>query len=148
MLGVLRRLHSPTSPHDTQATQLLQQLAARQIEPNIRLRGHDFFPPGDALAQVPSVKAAHLQAPADRVLWLHYFTADCDWFVAGFDPRTGWAFGYGEEPGIDVQDWGWFDLNVMCSVLIACEPPVVVWRDLEWRPQPARHVLAPAALAG
>lgn len=92
-----------TIQHDAQVSQLLQQLGARRIEPNSRLRGHDFFPPRDALALVPSVRAARRQAPADRVLWLHYFTADCDWFVAGFDPRTGQAYGYTDEPGIDLH---------------------------------------------
>jgi hypothetical protein len=148
MLGVIRRLHSPTISNDTQVTALLEQLGARRVEPNARLRGHDFFPSRRQLSLLPSTRRAQAQAPADRVLQVHYFTAYCDWFVAGFDPRTGQAFGYTEEPGIDLYAWGWFDLNVMCSLLIACDPPVVVWRDLEWRPQPARVVIAPDRLAG
>ena len=148
MLDVLRRLHPPTIRNESQANAVLDQFGARRLDPHRELRGHDFFPPRREMAQVPSIRAARRTAPAKRVLQVHYFTADCDWFVAGFDPRTGIAFGYTEEPGIDLYDWGYFDLNAMCSALIACQPPVIVWRDQEWRPQPARTLLQPDRLAG
>ena len=100
------------------------------------------------MAQVPDIRTVRRQAPVDRVLRLHYFTGFCDYYVAGYDPRTGWAYGYVEEPAFNVQDWGRFDLHYLCRTVIACDPPVVIWRDEEWRPQPARSVLEPAALAG
>jgi hypothetical protein len=148
MLDVIRRLRPPTIRNDEQATALLERLGARPFEPHRELRGHDFFPPRRELGQVPSIRAAERLAPADRVLHLHYFTGYSDWYVAGYDPRTGWAFGYTDEPGLDLHDWGWFDLNHLCRTVIPTDPPVVIWRDQEWRPQPARTVIEPDRLAG
>jgi hypothetical protein len=148
MLDALRRLHPPTFRNESQANALLDQLGASRLDPHRELRGHDFFPPRREMAQVPSIRRARSQAPAERVLRVHYFTAYSDWFVAGFDPRTGWAFGYAEEPDLALTEWGYFDLNFMCGQVIATDPPVVVWRDLEWRPQPARTVIQPDRLAG
>jgi hypothetical protein len=148
MIGLIRRLHPPVTHNDPKATALLEQLGARRLEPGRALRGHDFFPSRRELAMVPSIQQARSQAPAQRVLQVHYFTDYCHWYVAGFDRRTGQAYGYTEEPGIDLHAWGSFDLNAMCSILIACQPPVIVRRDLDWKPRPAHLVIRPDRLAG
>lgn len=135
-------------PASDLATALLDQLGARRLDPHRQLRGHDFFPPILEVAAIPSIIEARTTPPAERLLRVHYFTAYCDWFVAGFDPRTGIAYGYIDEPGPELHDWAHFDLTVLCRTVIACEPPVVVWRDQEWRPQPARTVIEPDRLAG
>ena len=128
--------------------ELLQALGARRLEPHRELRGHDFFLPVDEMARIPSIAEARTMPPVERLLLVHYFTAYCDWFVAGFSPRTGIAYGYTDDPEFSISVWGRFDLNALCRLVIPCEPPVVVWRDQEWRPQPAAAVLSPDRLAG
>jgi len=146
MIGLLRRLQPPATPNEPAATALLEQLGAQRLEPSRELRGHDFFPPRRELQQVPRTVTAYRRRPAVRVLHLHYLSSYSDCYVAGFDPRTGWAVGYTNEPRLGLHDWGWFDLNVMCTVRYAGVP--IFRRDLAWRPQPARTVIAPDRLAG
>ena len=137
-------------PAGDPATSLLERLGAQRLEPHRALRGHDFFPPRRELAQVPDMVRAYRRRPARRVLHLHYFTQHSDYYVAGFAPDTGFAFGYTIEPGLGLHDWGWFDLNVLCSIPVEgpCTPPMLYRRDLTWTPRPARDVFAPDRLAG
>jgi hypothetical protein len=148
MHGLMRRLHPPVTHNDPQTTALLEQLGARRLEPHRELRGHDFFPPIEEMARIPAIADARTTPPADRLLLVHYFTAYCDWFIAGFNPRTGIAYGYADDPELDISMWGRFDLNALCSLVIPCDPPVVVWRDQEWRPQPAGTALLHHRRAG
>jgi hypothetical protein len=142
----LRR--SPSDPRPPATTELLQAVGARRLDPHRELRGHDFFPPIPELAEVPSIIDARTTPPAERLLLVHYFTTYCDWFVAGFDPRTGIAYGYTDDPELGLSMWGRFDLNALCSLVIPTDPPVVVWRDEEWRPLPADAALLQHRRAG
>ena len=139
-----RRLHPPVTHNEPQTTALLQQVGARRVEPHRELRGHDFFPPVEEMAQVPEIIVARTTPPAERMLLVHYFTTYCDWFIAGFDPRTGIAYGYIDDPELDISLWGRIDLNGLCGELT----PELVWRDLEWRPQPAGPALLQHRRAG
>jgi len=109
---------------------------AQRLEPHRELRGHDFFPPADELASVPALYATEDVPTGEKLVMLHYFTGGCDWWLVELDQRTGLAFGYVclGDPGS--AEWGYVDLNELCSLAIATTPPVVVERDLHWRPTP------------
>jgi len=50
-------------------------------------------------------------ATADKVIHLHYFVRDCDWWVCEYDPATGTAFGYARLHGDDTNaEWGYVNL--------------------------------------
>ena len=124
-----------------------QCLTGRRLEPNYRLRGHPFFPPDEELAQIPGIAAARRTRPARRAFLVHYFTVYCDWYLCGFDPSTGEAFGYVTEPKADIQVWSYFDLPTMCLVVYPADPLLVVRRDLHWRPALAGQVIGMPASA-
>lgn len=58
---------------------LLQSVGARAVEPHRVLRGHDFFPPPEELAEIPALYATDGVPLARKTIMLHYFTAGCDW---------------------------------------------------------------------
>jgi len=50
-------------------------------------------------------------ATAHKVIHLHYFVRDCDWWVCEYDPATGDAFGYARLHGDDTNaKWGYVNL--------------------------------------
>lgn len=116
----------------------------RRVEPNRRLRGHAFLPAADDLARIPSIAAARRIRPARRIVWLHYFTGYCDWYVCGLDRDRGEAFGYVVEPTAGISQWSYCDLPTMCLLFLPADPLLVVRRDLHWRPKLAAQVLHPA----
>lgn len=139
-------IHTNTSRD--RVTSLLERLGAQRLEPHRDLRGHDFFPPRRELDKIPNPVTAYRRRPARRVLYLHYYDQYTDYYVAGFAPDTGLAYGYTDEPGIDLHDWGWFDLNHICGLLYEGFSQILTRRDLEWRPRFARDVLSRDRLAG
>ena len=80
-------------------------------EQHRRERGHGFYPPADQLAAIPPLYGSEDVAIADKVIHLHYFVRDCDWWIAEYDPATGDAFGYARLHGDDTNaEWGYVNL--------------------------------------
>ncbi len=74
-------------------------------------RGHGFYPPAGQLAAIPPLYGSEDVATADKVIHLHYFVRDCDWWVCEYDPATGDAFGYARLRGDDTNaEWGYVNL--------------------------------------
>jgi hypothetical protein len=143
------RRPQPPMPHpDPHANALLDRLNARRLEPHRELRGHDFFPPAEELAQVPVLYATDGLSLTEKQIVLHYFAAGCDWWVCEVDPRTGAAFGYVCLGDPYNAEWGYLDLNELCSTLMATTPPVIVERDLSWTPKPASACDLPGRRVG
>jgi hypothetical protein len=118
------------------ATDLLQALGAQRLEPHRQLRGHDFFPPAEQLAKVPDLYATEGVPVDQKRVMLHYFAAGSDWWICELDQLTGRAFGYVCHLDPDNAEWGYVGLNDLCSLLIPTAPPLIVQRDLTWRPMP------------
>lgn len=134
----------PALRHFRRARSGAEQRASRRIEPNGQLRGHAFLPASDVLAQIPGIAAVRRVRPARRIVWLHYFTGCCDWYVCGLDQPTGEAFGYVVEPAAAISQWSYCDLPTMCLLVFPADPLLIVRRDLHWRPGAVGDVLHPA----
>jgi hypothetical protein len=106
-------------------------------------RGHAFYPTADEAASIPRVYATEHIPLNEKVLYLHYFTAACDWWIAEYDPECGRAFGYACLNG-DARnaEWGAIDLTELEAVRVG---PVMVERDLHWVPKLAREAELPGA---
>jgi hypothetical protein len=131
----------------TATAQLLKAVGARRLEPHHQLRGHDFFPPAAELATVPALYATEDVHFGEKVVYLHYFAAGSDWWICELDPRTGLAFGYACHNDPDNAEWGYIDLNELCSLVIPVAPPVIVERDLHWRATPVHQCALPGRRA-
>jgi hypothetical protein len=114
-----------------------------RIEKNRARRGHKFFP--DNIADVPALYSTEEVSLRDKMIHLHYFMADCDWYVAELDPATGLAFGYailhGDEYG---AEWGYSSIFELETVLLSITDfDVVIERDLDWTPKKFSEITMP-----
>ena len=128
-----------------------------QAETNRAERGHDFYPPHHVLAGIPALYATEHVPTADKVLHLHYFVRDCDWWIAELDPERGLAFGYACLNGdATCAEWGYIDLTELEAILqpghaqtdecgrpARILPRLIVERDLHWTPARVADVALP-----
>ncbi len=85
---------------------------------------------------------------------LHYFVGSSDWWLVELDVEDRIAFGYvrlASHP--DGAEWGYVDLEDLAQVFVqghvraiegdgvVLQPPLIVERDLHWRPRPAGEVI-------
>lgn len=117
------------------------------IETRRAERGHDFYPPANVLASVPALYDTEQVPAEDKTVHLHYFVADCDWWIAELDPDSGLAFGYLRLHGDDANaEWGYVSLPELEAIYqpgqvradtagrpVRILPRLIVERDLGWR---------------
>jgi hypothetical protein len=130
-------------------------------ETHRRERGHTFYPAADELATIPTLYDTETVAAADKVIHLHYFVRDCDWWIAELDPDTGLAFGYACLHGdTTTAEWGYIDLTELEGLYQAAQvqtdrngrptrllPHLIVERDLHWTARPAGQADLPGGRA-
>jgi hypothetical protein len=114
-----------------------------RIEKNRQLRGHKFFP--ENIADIPALYSTEEVALRDKVIHLHYFLGDCDWYIAELDPATGLAFGYailhGDEYG---AEWGYSSTVEMESLKLSIgDFDTIVERDLDWQAKSFSEITMP-----
>lgn len=100
-----------------------------------RLRGHDFLPGAEALAAVPALYETEPLPTAEKVIHLHFFVGGSDWWVAEIDEEARIAFCFASLGDHGGAEWGYVDLAELRALV--ARPgghPVVVERDLSWRP--------------
>lgn len=120
-------------------------------EQNRHRRGHAFYPPFVDLAKIPALYATENQRADEKVMHLHYFTGGCDWYIAELDPTEGLAYGWARV-NYPVGEWGYIHLVeleelyrpprvTMVNGRAGLFAPIVVERDLLFRPAPAADCL-------
>jgi hypothetical protein len=107
-----------------------------RIEINRQRRGYKFFP--ENIDSIPSLYSTEETPLRDKVIHLHYFMGNCDWYIAEIDHQgTGLAFGYAVLHGDDMgAEWGYsstVELESLC--LSVTDFDAVVERDLDWEPK-------------
>lgn len=121
-----------------------------QRETQRRRRGHDFWPSGKALAEIPEVYATDGVPFENKMIYLHYWLGGWDWYVAEIDRETGEMFGY----AINSRDpqgaeWGytslpWLEQLTASGKINDVEVPgmVLAERDLDFEPAKFSDVMA------
>jgi hypothetical protein len=113
-------------------------------------RGHDFLPPPEILAKIPREGRTGHQKAADITIWVHYYCAVADWWVAELehdeeDVDHPWrAYGYARYASYpDGAEWGtvWLDELERHN---SHGGLVIVERDVLWTPRPFGEMQAPA----
>ena len=114
------------------------------IELNRELRDHSFLP--EDISPIPALYDTEEVSAGEKVIFLHYYIPNSmnafDWWVAEIRPEENLAFGYVCLNG-DVlnSEWGYINLEELENLLIARTlPPVVVVRDVDFKPQPWHEV--------
>lgn len=99
-------------------------------------RGHAFMPPKAVLGKIPPLYGTEDVAIVDKIVWVHYFCAAGDWYLAELSEEDhDFAFGY-IKLASDPQgaEWGYFALSELEQVN-AHGGLVIVERDLHWEPR-------------
>jgi hypothetical protein len=108
-------------------------------------RGHDFVPPDEALRKMPGAYGSENVPAADKTIWLHYFSAASDHYLAEVwhepgeegEPGQWMGFGYARLAAFpEGAEWGYINLDEL-EQLRAETPdglPLIVERDLNWEP--------------
>jgi hypothetical protein len=118
-------------------------------------RGHRFLPPPEVLSQIPGARESESTAAEGKTIWLHYFSAASDHYIAEAWPEPGsqdepdrWmGFGYARFAAFpDLAEWGYIDLDELEQVRVEGPGglPVIVERDLAWQPKPFRDIRSEA----
>ena len=109
-------------------------------------RGHDFLPPDKALSTIPGAYGSENVAAEDKTIWLHYFSAASDHYLAEVwhepgeedEPGQWMGFGYARLAAFpEGAEWGYLNLDEL-EQLRAETPdglPVLVERNLGWEPK-------------
>jgi hypothetical protein len=119
-------------------------------------RGHRFLPPPEVLSQIPGARQTESTAAEDKTIWLHYFSAASDHYIAEAwqepesqgEPDRWMGFGYARFAAFpDLAEWGYIDLDELEQVRVEGPGglPVIVERDLAWQPKPFREIQPEAA---
>ena len=130
-------------------------------ETNRRERGHACYPPAGDLAAIPALYATENVATDEKLIYLHYFVRDCDWWIAELNPVTGLAFGYAcLHADATNAEWGYIDLTELEGLYQPAHvqtdrngrparllPHLIVERDLHWSVRPAGQADLPGARA-
>jgi Protein of unknown function (DUF2958) len=98
------------------------------------LRGHSLMPPPTTLAKVPPLYGTERVAVANKMVRLHYFIGNCNWWIVELDPKEGLAFGYANLGNDDDAEWGYVDLGELSEICLD-RGLAVVQRDLHWIPK-------------
>ena len=118
-------------------------------------RGHRFLPPPEVLSQIPGARETESTAAEDKTIWLHYFSAASDHYIAEVwqepesqgEPDRWMGFGYARFAAFpDLAEWGYIDLDELEQVRVEGPGglPVIVERDLAWQSKPFREIQSEA----
>ena len=111
------------------------------------IRKGKFFPKSKVIKNIPplwNTDDANLKA---TVIYLHYYNANADFYVAELDPKTNTAWGYARIAGQPVGKWGAFNLNDLADYGKDASTEPDLWniggpieRDESWTPTPAGQI--------
>ena len=98
-------------------------------------RGHAFLPPKAVLAKIPKLYGTENTEAGDKIIWVHYFSASSDHYIAELDPETGEAYGYAKLAAYpEGAEWGYVSLPELEQVNVH-HGLVIVERDMFWEPK-------------
>jgi hypothetical protein len=95
-------------------------------------------PTKEMLGKLPALgSSAHMLA-AEKVIYIHFFLGDSDWYAAEFDGDDTF-FGFAIINGDDWNaEWGYFSLSELSSIRDRSNYEVDA--DMYWEPKPAGQI--------
>jgi hypothetical protein len=113
----------------------------QRIENRRRERGHRFYPSTTELRTLPQLDTYAETEMQDITIWLHYFNAGSDWWIAEYDPANGIAWGYVRlNSWTECAEWGSIPLPQLESLAGLGR---IVERDKFWKPRRVRDLKLP-----
>ena len=95
-------------------------------------------PSDQELAQLPRFYSTENVPLKKKVLHLHFFLGDCDWYAAEYSPDERIFFGFACLNGdLEMAEWGYFSLDELLNLKVKL---LEVDRDLHFPPTKAIDV--------
>ena len=95
-------------------------------------------PTNETLSQIPKLYATEHISLRDKIIWLHFFLAECDWYICEYDGEDLF-FGFAILNGDLINaEWGYVSFSELQSIKVAGWLEVDF--DLYWEPKPASEV--------
>ena len=97
-------------------------------------------PSKERLAKIPRLYETEHVPLADKKIYLHFFIAGCDWWVAefdGYDTFFGFVILNGD---LEMSEWGNFSFSELKSIKIGGWLEVDCELEAYWRVRPAIEV--------
>lgn len=94
-------------------------------------------PTPEELAEIPRIHETESMPLKDKVIYMHFFIADCDWYIAEYDGEDlFWGFCH---LGDDLNaEWGYVSLEELENTKV--QGFVEIDRDLDWKERPACEI--------
>ena len=94
-------------------------------------------PSKEDLAGIPRLYRTEACPLPDKLIYMHFFLAGCDWYIAEFDGQDiFWGFAILNNDYLNAE-WGYISFSELKNLdLLYLE----VDRDLYWKVRPAREV--------
>ena len=97
-------------------------------------------PSKERLEKIPRLYETEEISLKDKIIHLHFFLGDTDWFVSEFDGQDKF-FGFVCLNGdLEMAEWGYFDLADLKSIRIGRGYEVDCELERFWRVRPAKEV--------
>ena len=94
-------------------------------------------PTKEELDQLPRLYETEETPLREKLVRLHFFIANCDWYVVEFDgDDLFWGYAILGDP--DMAEWGYISFQELRQLKI--RPGFEVDRDLYWKPTKASEV--------
>ena len=95
-------------------------------------------PTPDQLTAIPKLYATENTPLQDKLLYLHFFIASCDWYIAEFDGEDlFWGFAILNEDYFNAE-WGYISFDELKAIKV--QGLFEIDCEINWRVRPAREV--------
>lgn len=94
-------------------------------------------PTKEELARIPKLYATEGTPAKDKIIHMHFFIGDCDWYVAEFDSEDVFFCFAILNGDFQCAEWGYASLAEMEAINIS---GLEIDRDLDWEPVPACRI--------
>lgn len=102
------------------------------IETQRKRRGHAFMPP--PRKAIPDIYDTEDIPAEDKIIYVHYFASNVDFYIAEMNFENGDAFGYTRFTDFpEGAEWGYIGLEEL-EQLSVHGGLIIVERDLYWEP--------------
>ena len=88
-------------------------------------------PSKEQLAQVPKLYSTENITIENKIIYLHFFIGNCDWYIAEFDGDDSF-FGYANLGDSQNAEWGYISFRELIEINIQ---GIEIDNDLYWQPK-------------
>ena len=91
------------------------------------------------LERLPKLYETENISLKDKIIHMHFFVGNCDWYACEYDPQNKNFFGFAILNGdYQMAEWGYFNFKELCE--LRTSHFLEVERDKYWKPKPAYKI--------